>query len=352
MRREQHFRMDAVETLALLAQAEVIHVASTNGAGEPILRVVNFALSGGGVIFHGSPVGEKIDAVGRAAVLSVDEAVAIVPSYFTDPERACPATTLYRSVQVHGLLEEVSDVVAKAAALQALMEKYQPEGGYLPITAGDPLYKKAVDGVLVLRVPLARVDGKSKLGQNRRAEEVARLLEGLWRRGAPGDARAVDVIGAANPAAAPSFLACPSGARLLCAPSAARAGDAVALLRDAYWSADVADAVIARAHLGATAWVGAVDHEGKMVATARALSDGAKWAAVFDVMVAPTWRGRGLGDAVMRLLLDHPSVRGARRVWLGTRDAQQFYGRFGFHEGKMLPTRAFSTTEMVLERQT
>ena len=32
----------------------------------------------------------------------------------------------------------------------------------------------------------------------------------------------------------------------------------------------------------------------------------------------------------MRLLLDHPRVRGVRRVHLSTRDAQDFYARLGF----------------------
>lgn len=63
-------------------------------------------------------------------------------------------------------------------------------------------------------------------------------------------------------------------------------------------------------------------------------------------MVAPAWRGRGLGKALIRLLLDHPAVRGARRVLLGTRDAQAFYRGFGFAE-----RGARSSVEMVLERE-
>jgi N-acetylglutamate synthase-like GNAT family acetyltransferase len=127
--------------------------------------------------------------------------------------------------------------------------------------------------------------------------------------------------------------------------------EAVDLLRDSYWNAGVPDERIARAQLGATAWVGAVDGEGKMIATARAISDGAKWAGIFDVMVHPDWRGRQLGEAVMKLLLEHPRVRHVRRVWLGTRDAQTFYARLGFSEGKMIPRRPYPTTEMVLERE-
>src|SRR5438876_11753599 len=104
MRREQFFRMSQQESLELLNASAVVHLASTNGEGAPILRAVNFAVEGGALVFHGSPVGEKLLAVGRAAVLSVEESIASVPSYFSDPEKACPATTLYRSVMIHGLL--------------------------------------------------------------------------------------------------------------------------------------------------------------------------------------------------------------------------------------------------------
>ncbi len=350
MRREQFFRMERTEALELLRAAPLMYLASTGETGAPLLRVLNFAVADGAIVFHGSPVGEKMEALGRPVVISVDEMVASVPNYFSDPERACPATTLYRSVQVHGVLEELDDATRKARALQAIMEKYQPEGGHVPITAEHPLYKKAVEGVSVLAVSLERLDGKTKLAQNRKTEDVSRLVEQLWRRGDPGDVRAIDLVRAANPAAAPSFLACPSGAKLLCAPT--QVDDAVALLRDSYWNVNVPDDVIARAQLGASAWVGAADDEGRLVATARAVSDGVKWAAIFDVMVAPAWRGRHLGDAVMRLLLDHPRVRSVRRVWLGTRDAQRFYERLGFREGRMIPPRPYPTTEMVLERET
>jgi len=57
-----------------------------------------------------------------------------------------------------------------------------------------------------------------------------------------------------------------------------------------------------------------------------------------------TGGSRGLGAAVMNLLLDHPAVRRCRVVTLATRDAQRFYGRLGFAaaEGRY--------TEMVLRR--
>ena len=98
--------------------------------------------------------------------------------------------------------------------------------------------------------------------------------------------------------------------------------------------------------------MGARDAEGRLVATARAAGDCAKRVWIYDVMVAPSRRGVGLGAAVVRLLLDHPAVRHARRVYLATRDAQRFYARLGFGDRAERETalRPYASTEMVLVR--
>jgi GNAT superfamily N-acetyltransferase len=224
------------------------------------------------------------------------------------------------------------------------MEKYQPEGGHVPITAADPRYRKAIDGILILAVRLDDIDGKDKLGQNRSPADMAHILGQLWRRGQPGDPAAIEALRAANPATPdPAFLRGPSGARLCCAldPHDLPAADAAAdLLADTYWNIDVPRDRIARAHTGASAWVGAHDERGRLIASARAVGDGAKWVDLRDVIVAPAWRGRGLGDAVVRLLLDHPFVRRAHAVHLHTRDAQSFYRRFGFGDAPANPNHA------------
>jgi predicted FMN-binding regulatory protein PaiB len=132
-------------------------------------------------------------------VVSAEEVVAHVPSWMVDPERACPATTLFRSVQVHGTLTEVEDLGAKARALESLMRRWQPEGLHRPIDAEDPRYRRELEGVLVFAVPFERVDGRWKLLQGQPPEQIGRILRGLRERGAPGDAEAIEAIREANP---------------------------------------------------------------------------------------------------------------------------------------------------------
>src|SRR6187397_1762116 len=128
--RRREFTMERQAAVELLDRAEVVRIASTTPEGEPVLRTLNHAVLGERIVFHGAKAGEKALCVGRRAVVSADAVIAEIPSYFSDPVRACPATTFYESVQVHGVLEPVESPALKAEALGALMQKYQPEGGY------------------------------------------------------------------------------------------------------------------------------------------------------------------------------------------------------------------------------
>jgi nitroimidazol reductase NimA-like FMN-containing flavoprotein (pyridoxamine 5'-phosphate oxidase superfamily) len=306
------------EAMALLDRVRTLHLAATDAAGRPILRAVHGVVCGDWLAFHAAPAGEKMEMLGRDAVVLAEEVVCEIPSWFLDPERACPATTYYRSVMAHGVLEEAIDLAFKAEVLDRLMKKMQPEGGHLPIASPafscHPLYTKAIAGLLVARVALDRVDGKSKLGQNRRPDERAIVLERLWQRGDPGDTAAIELVRAANPTTpVPSFLAAPEGARLVCSlgddalPEALRlhGGD----------GRDEEPAAIARRLRGAQAWVGARDvATGALVASAAAAGDGDDVAWVSDVAIAPS-ASREIEGALLRLLRDHPSVRGARQ-WI------------------------------------
>ncbi len=344
--RKAVYRGSAEEGRALLERAPVVHLATTGEDGHPILRAVHGVVDGDLLAFHAAPVGEKTTGIGRRAVIAAHEVVAEIPSWFLDPERACPATTYYVSAQVDGVLEEVRDPDAKARILQTMMRKFQPEGRHAPIRADDPRYAKAVSGLLVAGVRLEHVVCKTKLGQNRRPEERRRVVEQLWRRGAPGDARAVHTLVRRFPELTPSFLL-RDGLRLACAIDETELDEIGTLLDDAYWLAGVPRDVVFGAFLASQAVVTARDERtGALVAVARATSDG-KVAWLYDVMVRADRRGSGAGTAVMELLLDHPAVRVARHVRLTTRDAMAFYRRIGFLELDEARRHAWRSVDMV-----
>jgi len=308
-------------------------IASIGPDGGPLLRPMLGVLHDGDPCFHGRPRGGKGALPGAEAVVSAHETIATIPSYFVDPRRACPATTWYRSVQVRGRFETIDDPWERAEVLRLLMDRFQPEGGYVPITPEDPLYRNAIRGLLLLRLRTREVVGRMKIGGNRSAAERSRILEGLWRRGDPGDVEAVGEVLRLDPTIpTPRFLVAPDGVELLPAPAVhpgAVAG-ATALLEGQYWNVGCPASVIAEAHAEADAWVAARDERGAIVGTARAISDGAKHAWIYGVAVADGWRGRGVGRRLMELLLDHPRLRRAQWVHLSTKDAAGFYERFGF----------------------
>ena len=349
--RRREYEAPADLGLELFDTSEAFHLAGAAADGQLVLKTLHGVVDDGWLCFHGAPAGEKTSLLGCRVVVSVEETVARVPSYFVDAERACPATTLFRAAQARGVLTAVDEPVRKARVLQRLMEKLQPEGGHQPIEATSPLYRAAVKGLLIAGVSLGELTAKAKLMQNKNDETRARVVEQLWRRGAPGDVRAIELILAANPSTpTPAFLQGPRGVRLhACLHSSAHLDEAVALLRDAYWNDVFTDAELRAAHRGSPVWVGATDEQGALIGTARAITDTSKYAWVYDVCVRPDWRGRGIGQALMTLVLDHPQVRRCRRVRLGTRDAQALYARFGFVDTSML-RRPYVTTEMVLAR--
>jgi predicted N-acetyltransferase YhbS len=61
------------------------------------------------------------------------------------------------------------------------------------------------------------------------------------------------------------------------------------------------------------------------------------------------WRGKGLGQRIIRLLLDHPAVRRAGVARLSTRDAHGFYEKYGFVDAEA-QRRSATLTDMVRVR--
>jgi N-acetylglutamate synthase-like GNAT family acetyltransferase/nitroimidazol reductase NimA-like FMN-containing flavoprotein (pyridoxamine 5'-phosphate oxidase superfamily) len=334
----------------LLGTAPAVHLASTTPDGAPLVRVLNAALAPGRMLFHGAIFGEKSSCIGRPAVVSAFREVAFVPSYFRDAHKACPATTLYRSALAYGVLRDVEDHAAKAEALEALMQKHQPEGGYVPLTPGESLYEKDYRSTRVFELVVERVEGKASLCQDRPVAVRDAVLSGLWDRGAPEDSDAIREILEESPHPWPERFLAPGGVELLTAPRGEELREHALLLAGHYWRQGVSPEGIERSLRGSAVWVGARDPEGRLVGAARALTDTAWVASIHDVVVHPDVQGRGIGRSLVALLLDHARLRRCANIHLGTADKEHFYARFGFVPSKDVP-RPYPTTSMTLLRE-
>ena len=99
-----------------------------------------------------------------------------------------------------------------------------------------------------------------------------------------------------------------------------------------WWTQDRERADVERMLAGSNAVVAAVEIAGgTLVGFARALSDGAYRSTIFDLIVAPEWRSRGLGQALVGRILALPALERCRRTDLFCReDMAGYYESLGF----------------------
>jgi len=98
--------------------------------------------------------------------------------------------------------------------------------------------------------------------------------------------------------------------------------------RYAYWARSRTRDVVERQLAGS--WrVLAAYHEDRLVGFARAMADGETLGYLADVVVAPEHRGRGVGRALARAMVEEGAAAGWRWM-LHTRDAHGLYAELGF----------------------
>ena len=142
---------------------------------------------------HSHIRGEKLDNIRRNQKVGfeVDKSLEFLPSYFSDPTDASLADTLYISVVIKGNGSIVSDKKEKTIALNGLMKKYQPEGGYEPIKPDMDVLK----GVEVIKIVPESLRGKYKIGQNMDMKSRIDLARQILERNSPTAKETLDVMG-------------------------------------------------------------------------------------------------------------------------------------------------------------
>lgn len=163
--------------ITFLNEEKVGRVASIDVQGYPQIIPMNFVYvkndsidtqtgnnNIGAIYLHSHPFGEKIENIKRNSKVGfeVDSYVCFLPSYYFHPTDASQADTLYVSVVIKGNASSVQDSVEKARALNALMKKYQKEGGYESLVSN----MGSVREVTVLKIVPDQIRGKYKIGQH------------------------------------------------------------------------------------------------------------------------------------------------------------------------------------------
>ncbi|SCL24473.1 Acetyltransferase (GNAT) family protein [Micromonospora nigra] len=102
------------------------------------------------------------------------------------------------------------------------------------------------------------------------------------------------------------------------------------LSTDAYWALGRDRETVRRAFAGSVPFGVYRPGDGRQVAVARVVTDGATFAWLCDVYVDRAERGRGLGSWLAGTVRDHLAALGVRRIVLATNDAHGLYAKVGF----------------------
>ena len=181
------------KVVEFLSSQQTGRIASIDENGFPQIIPMNFVFINDVIYMHSHVRGEKLDNIRRNQKVGfeVDKNLEFLPSYFTDPTYAEFADTLYISVVIKGNASIVSDKDEKTIALNGLMEKYQPEGGYEPIKPDMDILK----GVEVIKIIPESLRGKYKIGQNMDMKSRIDLAKQILERNSPTAKETLDVMG-------------------------------------------------------------------------------------------------------------------------------------------------------------
>ena len=181
------------KVIEFLSSQQTGRIASIDDNGFPQIIPMNFIFINDAVYMHSHIRGEKLDNIKRNQKVGfeVDKSLEFLPSYFSDPTDASLADTLYISVIIKGNASIVSDKEEKTNALNGLMEKYQPEGGYEPIRPDMDVLKE----VEVIKIVPESLRGKYKIGQNMDMKSRIDLARKIFERNTPTSKETLDIMG-------------------------------------------------------------------------------------------------------------------------------------------------------------
>src|SRR5438105_436306 len=137
MQLTKKFEIQSSKNIAdFLNSQPVGRIASVDKRGFPQVIPMNFVFANNCIYMHSHPMGQKIENIrsNPKVGFEVDQHVCFLPSYYFHPTDASQADTLYISVVIKGKAELVHDRAEKSHVLNALMDKYQKEGQYQPLT--------------------------------------------------------------------------------------------------------------------------------------------------------------------------------------------------------------------------
>jgi predicted N-acetyltransferase YhbS len=102
------------------------------------------------------------------------------------------------------------------------------------------------------------------------------------------------------------------------------------MLREAFWSTGIKKAEVEQGARHSVLVVGAFASEEGQIGYSRVISDKTRFAYILDVIVNERYRRKGIGQAMVRCILNHPEMKDVYQWVLITKDAHGVYQKTGF----------------------
>jgi len=181
---KQIFEIKEQQTINKILEKAEYGTLALSDNGKPYSIPVNFVMLDNAIYFHGSHKGRKMEILAKNSQVSfsVVENYSLIQSYFSSNDgSACPATQFFKSVIIDGRAIIVEKQEEKAKVLEALMQKLQPEGNYIPLC--DESYKKALKATAVVKIEIDELKCKFKFGQHLNQKRFDMIVKYLEKRG-------------------------------------------------------------------------------------------------------------------------------------------------------------------------
>ncbi len=171
-------------------------LVTVNGEGQPHIGLYPFVFLGDCIEMHLHRNDEQhADLVtNRKCLFEVDEVLGSIPSHWVHATNAMFATSYHRTVIFECDAAVSADGEVLAAQQQRLMQHYQPDGGHTPVSTEHAMYRGPFNDIRALTLTVRARKVKWKLGQNRKPEQLTKLIGELRKRGRNTDAAAADAL--------------------------------------------------------------------------------------------------------------------------------------------------------------
>lgn len=222
----------------------------------------------------------------------------------------------YRSVVCFGDCQEITDLAMKQHMLEQMIERYYP--GRHADQDYDSAPENQLKGTLVVGFKIKQASAKQRQGGPKGPHD-----EQTFAKGQCG----VVPLKAAEPDWRPMIWS-QAPFQVSTEQSRMPVETLYQLLKNTYWNDRLTPAGLLRRLENSLCF--GLYHETELIGFARLITDYDSFAYLADVIIAPHWRGQGLGSWLVGCILEHPVMSQIRWCLLSTRDAHEIYRKQGF----------------------